>query len=71
MKADDFRALNEEQVRLRLDEMKREQFELRMQLHSGQLTNTNRLKQLKRDVARALTVLAELERAGAATAVSR
>ncbi len=71
MKADDFRALDREQIGIRMDEMKRELFDLRMQLHSGQLTNTNRLKRIKRDVARALTVINELERAESATAVSR
>ena len=71
MKADDFRALDRDQIDLRMDQMKRELFDLRMQLHSGQLTNTNRLKQVKRDVARALTVLNELERAEGETAASR
>lgn len=59
MKADDLRALESDQLKLRLDEMKRELFQLRMDLHSGQLTNTNRLKDVRRDIARAITVLGE------------
>lgn len=59
MKANDLRALDAGQIQVRVNEMKRELFDLRMQLHSGQLTNTNRLKDVKRDVARAITVLHE------------
>ena len=61
MNADDLRALDNEQIGMRVDEMKRELFQMRMQLHSGQLTNANRLKQVKHDVARAMTVLRERE----------
>ncbi len=68
MKADDLRALDSEQVELRIREMKREFFGLRMQHHSGQLTNTNRLKDIKRDIARAMTVLSERDKNEAAEA---
>ncbi|HOJ60518.1 MAG TPA: 50S ribosomal protein L29 [bacterium] len=59
MKADDFRSLSVEDLDARLSEMKRELFNYRMQLHSNQLSNTNKIRFLKRDIARALTVRRE------------
>jgi large subunit ribosomal protein L29 len=42
-----------------LIELKKEQFTLRMQLGSGQLSETHRLKEVRRDVARVKTILTE------------
>lgn len=42
-----------------LIELKKEQFTLRMQLGSGQLGQTHRLKEVRRDVARVKTILTE------------
>lgn len=46
--------LNEELLNL-----KKEQFTLRMQQGSGQLGQTHRLKEVRRDIARVKTVLTE------------
>lgn len=46
--------LNEEIVALR-----KEEFNLRMQRGTGQLSNTSRFKQIRRDVARIKTILNE------------
>lgn len=57
--ADDFRSLSLEDLDTRLFEMKKQLFNMRMQLHSNQLTNTNEINATKKDIARALTVRGE------------
>jgi large subunit ribosomal protein L29 len=49
--------LDPEELEARLVEMKAELFNLRFQHVTGQLDNYARLGQLRRDVARALTVM--------------
>jgi large subunit ribosomal protein L29 len=44
---------------VRIDSAKEELFNLRFQLATGQLDNTARLKDLRHDVARVMTVLRE------------
>jgi large subunit ribosomal protein L29 len=46
-------------------ELKEEQFNLRFQVATNQLDNTSRIKDVKRDIARILTVLRERELADA------
>lgn len=48
-----------------LDNSKEELFNLRFQLVTGQLDNYSRIKEVKRDVARAMTELREREIAAA------
>lgn len=60
MKADDFRSLPVEELDHRISEMKKELFNFRMQLHTNQLSNTNKLRNARKDIARALTVRQEL-----------
>ncbi|MBZ0257053.1 50S ribosomal protein L29 [bacterium] len=57
--ADDFRSLSLDELNTRIFEMKKQMFNLRMQLHSNQLTNTNELNVTRKDIARAETVLGE------------
>ena len=59
--AADFRQMDPDELRSRLGETKQELFNLRFQLVTGQLDNSERLGQLRRDVARILTVLRERE----------
>ncbi|MDP4858362.1 MAG: 50S ribosomal protein L29 [Desulfobacterales bacterium] len=61
MKAGEFRSLSPEERRQKLVEMKQELFNLRFQHATGQLENPQRLKQIKRDVARVQTVIREEE----------
>lgn len=59
--AHEFRALNAEELSERLSEAKEELFNLRFQAATGQLTNNNRLRTVKRDIARIYTVIRERE----------
>lgn len=60
MSADDFRSLKADELEARIQEMKRQLFTMKMQLHSNQLTNNNEIKNTRRNIARALTVQEEL-----------
>jgi len=57
MKASDVRELTEDQLQEELAKLKREQFNLRFQQATGQLENTARSRQARRDVARINTIL--------------
>jgi len=59
MKISDIRALSKEAKVQELVELKREQFNLRMQKATGQLANSAKLRVLKRDIARLHTVMNE------------
>ena len=61
MNAVDLRKLNYRELSDALDESKEELFNLRFQLVSNQLDNTERLKQVKKDIARINTVMREQE----------
>jgi large subunit ribosomal protein L29 len=55
----EFRDLGDQELIERLDSNKEELFNLRFQLATGQLDNPMRIKQVRHDVARILTVLRE------------
>jgi len=61
MKTKDIRAMDIEARRKELTELKREQFNLRMQKATGQLGNTAQLGKVRRDIARLRTVMREAE----------
>lgn len=63
MTAQELRAQTDEQLKSKLLELKREQFNLRFQKATGQLENTRRIREVRRDIARVLTVLNERRRA--------
>ena len=56
MKASDLRAQTTDQLRDQLLQLKKEQFNLRFQRATGQLENTARVRQVRRDIARLKTV---------------
>ena len=56
----DLKALNDE-----LLELLKEQFNLRMQLATGQLAHTHHFKRVRRDIARLKTVMNEMKKAEA------
>ena len=58
-KAAELRELPDEELYVRIDGAKEELFNLRFQLATGQLDNTARLRELRHDVARVMTVLRE------------
>ena len=57
MKAQELRALSAEELNTKLNDLKRELFNLRFQLAINQLENTNRIGEVKKDIARVMTVL--------------
>jgi large subunit ribosomal protein L29 len=61
MKSSEIRAMLDEEIARRLDEAYQELFNLRFQFVIGQLRNTARLSQVKREIARLRTVLRERE----------
>mgnify|MGYP002513510177 FL=1 len=63
MKANEFVSMSTEQLTATVAELKKELFTLRFQLATGQLQNTMQITAVKRDIARALTVLRQKEQA--------
>lgn len=59
MKAQELREKGVEELNTELLNLLREQFNLRMQVASGQLQQTHLLKQVRRNVARVKTLLSE------------
>jgi large subunit ribosomal protein L29 len=59
MKAVDARALTPDQRSDEVARLKKEQFNLRFQRATGQLENTARVRQVRRDIARLMTISAE------------
>ena len=62
MKASDVRAKTVDELKQQVDELSKEAFNLRFQKASGQLENTARVRQVRRDIARIKTVLGERAR---------
>jgi large subunit ribosomal protein L29 len=65
MKPAEIRALTPEQLEERLQELHAEWRDLRFQEAVGQLTATARTRQIRKDIARILTIKGETERAQA------
>jgi large subunit ribosomal protein L29 len=59
MKPEEIRALTEEQLRERLTELHSEWQKLRFQAAIGKLTNTARIRQIRKDIARIHTIRRE------------
>jgi large subunit ribosomal protein L29 len=59
MKASDVRDKTPDQLTDELVSLKKEQFNLRFQAASGQLENTSRVRQVRREIARVQTILKE------------
>jgi large subunit ribosomal protein L29 len=59
MKIDEIRSKSDDQLTEQIRDLKKEAFNLRFQKASGQLENTARQRQVRRDIARAKTVLGE------------
>jgi large subunit ribosomal protein L29 len=58
MKASEVRAKGDPELREQLLQLKKEQFNLRFQKATGQLENTNRVRVVRREIARIKTILA-------------
>ena len=59
MKIEDIRALSPDQQDDAILNLKKERFNLRFQRATGQLENTSRMKEARRDIARIKTVAAQ------------
>ncbi len=59
MKATELKALTVEELNAKLTELKEELFNLRFQHAINQLDNPHKMTEVKRDIARVLTVLRE------------
>ena len=55
MKMSDVKVLTPDQVKDEVLKLKKEQFNLRFQRASGQVENTSRIRQIRRDIARRKT----------------
>ena len=61
LKTRELRDLSQEELLQRLREAKEELFNLRFQAATGQLDNTSRIKETKKDIARICTMIREHE----------
>ena len=64
MKAVDLRAKSEDELKDQLVDLRKEAFNLRFQATSGQLANTARVREVRRDIARVRTILGERKDSG-------
>ncbi|MNC96130.1 50S ribosomal protein L29 [compost metagenome] len=64
--SEDFRHKTPDQLRDKLTDLRKEQFNLRFQKATGQLEKTSRVRQVRRDIARIETVLSEKSKQSAA-----
>ena len=62
MKAPELRQKSSEELNSLLLDLHREQFNLRMQKGSGQLSKSSRVQEVRREIARIKTVLTEMEK---------
>ena len=63
--AQDLRTKTPDQLKEQLLELRRERFNLRFQRANGQLENTNRMRQVRREIAKVKTIMGEKTRAAA------
>jgi large subunit ribosomal protein L29 len=61
MKSSEIRLLSIQEIRTKLADARQEAMNLRFQVVTGQLTDTSRLKQARREIARIETILRERE----------
>ncbi|MEQ8710541.1 MAG: 50S ribosomal protein L29 [Rhodospirillales bacterium] len=62
MKAEDIRQKSDDELKDQLLSLKKEAFNLRFQRASGQLENTARVTQVRRDIARVKTIMGQRAR---------
>ena len=64
MKASDLRKSDATDLQKQLEDLLKEQFNLRMQQGTGQLTRPSQIKTVRRDIARIKTVMNEMKAGG-------
>ena len=65
MKASAMREMTREELQDKENELSQQLFALRLQKVTGQLENPSKIQQARRDLARVMTVLGEMDRASA------
>ncbi|MCX6065474.1 MAG: 50S ribosomal protein L29 [Chloroflexi bacterium] len=63
MNSKEIRNLSAEEIKAKVADTREELMKLRFQQVTGQLTDTSRLRTLRRDIARMETILAETQKA--------
>ena len=61
MKATELRQKSQEELGTVLEELLKEQFNLRMQQGTGQLSRPSRVKEVRKDIARVKTIMNEMQ----------
>ncbi|OQY37033.1 MAG: 50S ribosomal protein L29 [Anaerolineaceae bacterium 4572_5.2] len=61
MQADEIRKLSIDEIEAKLTDAREELMKLRFQQVTGQLTDTSRVRYVRRDIARMSTIIRELE----------
>ena len=64
MKAQEVRDMNTAELTVKLDDLKKDLFNLRLQHATNQLDNPIKIADVKRDIARVKTIIREREMAG-------
>lgn len=59
METKELKTKSAQELSSHINELRQEQFNLRMQRGSGQLTQTHQIKRVRKDIARAKTVLGQ------------
>lgn len=62
MYAKELRGKSKQELETQLIELRREQFNMRMQRAMGQFSQTHQVKRVRKDIARIKSVLGELQR---------
>lgn len=62
MKANPLRDMTKDELIAKLNELREAQFNLKFQHATGQLENTAQMPKNKRDIARIMTILSEMDR---------
>ncbi|GAB4501838.1 MAG: 50S ribosomal protein L29 [Anaerolineales bacterium] len=62
MKSKEIRALSADEIKAKVDDSREELMKLRFQQVTGQLTDTSRLRVLRREIARMETILGEQQK---------
>ena len=59
MKANEIRALSINEIETNIADLKKELFNLRFELATGQLSNNNRIREVRKTIARMKTIIHE------------
>ena len=62
MKANEIRKMDTTDIKVKIEDLKKELFDLRFQAAVGQLEDTAQLSKIKKDIARMYTIITEREK---------